>query len=43
MMFLKSTNALVHSPDGHIDFFDIVTGVLQGDTYMFTIWLEYIL
>ena len=36
----------VCSPDGGIDFFDIVAGVLQGDTlapYLFIICLDYIL
>ena len=28
---LKNTRAIVCSPDGDIDFFDIVPGVLQGD------------
>ena len=34
------------SPDGDIDYFDIVTGVLQGDTlapYLFIICLDYVL
>ena len=36
----------VHSLDGDTDFFDIVAGVLQGDTqasYLFIICLDYIL
>ena len=36
----------VHSPDGGTDFFDIVAGVLQGDTlalYLFIICPEYAL
>ena len=31
MMLNKNTKVKVHSPDGDIEFFDIVTGVLQGD------------
>ena len=37
--------AMVHSPDGNTDFFDIVTGVLQRDTlapYLFILYLDYI-
>ena len=36
----------VQSPDGDTDFFDIVAGMLQGDTlapYLFIICLDYIL
>ena len=36
----------VHSPDGNTDYFDIVAGVLQGDTlapYLFIICLDYVL
>ena len=34
----------VLSPDGDTNFFDIVTGVLQGDTpYLFMICLDYVL
>ena len=36
----------VHSPDGDTDYFDIVAGVLQGDTlvpYLFIICLDYLL
>ena len=32
MMLYKSLKAMVHSPDGDADFFDIVTGVFQEDT-----------
>ena len=38
--------AKVHSPDGDTGFFDIVAGVLQGDTlapYLFIICLDYVL
>ena len=36
---------MVCSPDGDIDFFDIVTGVLQGNIalYLFVIYLDYVL
>ena len=37
---------MVHSPDGIIDFFDIVARVLLGDTLapnLFIICLEYVL
>ena len=46
MLLYKNTKAMVCSPDGNTDFFDIVTGVLQEDTialYMFIICLDYIL
>ena len=36
----------VHSPDGYTDYFDILAGVLQGDTfapYLFIICLDYVL
>ena len=36
----------VRSPDGDTDYFDIVAGVLQGDTlapYLFMIYLDYVL
>ena len=32
MIFYKNTKAMVRSRDGDSDFFDNVTGVLQGDT-----------
>ena len=37
---------MVRSPDGDTPFFDITTGVLQGDTlapYLFIIYLDYIM
>ena len=40
MMLYKNTKVKVRSPDGDTDFFDIVAGVLQGDTlalYLFII------
>ena len=42
----KNTNAMVRSPGGDIDFFDIVTGVFQGDTlapYLSILCVEYVL
>ena len=36
----------IYSPDGDTVYFDIVTGVLQGDTlapYLFIIYLDYVL
>ena len=41
-----NTKVKVRSPDGDIDYIDIVTGVLQGDTfvpYLFIICLDYVL
>ena len=40
------TKVKVRSPDGHTEYFDIVAGVLQGDTlapYLFIICLDYVL
>ena len=40
MMLYTNTTVKVHSPDGDTDYFDIVAGVLQGDTlalYLFII------
>ena len=37
---------MFHSPDGDTDFFDIVSGILQGDTlapYIFIFYLDYVL
>ena len=45
MMLYRNTKVKVHSPDGDTDYFDIVAGVLKGDTlapYLF-IYLEYVL
>ena len=42
----KNMKVKVHFPDGDIDYFDIVVGVLQGDTfapYLFIICLDYVL
>ena len=46
MIFYRNTKVKVRSPDGDTDYFDIVTGVLQGDTlapYLFIICLDYVL
>ena len=42
----RNTKMKVRSPDGDTEFFDIVAGVLQGDTlalYLFIICLDYML
>ena len=44
MRFYKGTKAMLR--DGNTDFFNIVTGVLQGDTlapFLFIISLDYVL
>ena len=46
MMLYKNTKVKVRSSDGDTDYFDIVAGVLQGDTlapYLFIICLNYVL
>ena len=46
MMLHGNTKVKVHSPDGDTDYFDIVAGVLQGDTlapYLCIICLDYLL
>ena len=46
MMLYHNTQSMVRSPDGDTSFFDIVAGVLQGDTlapYLFVICLDYVL
>ena len=46
MTHYKNTKAMVRSPDGDTNFFDIVAWVLQGDTfapYLFRICLDYVL
>ena len=46
MMLYRKTKVKVRSPDGDTDYFDIVAGVLQGDTqvpYLFIIYLDYVL
>ena len=42
----RNTKVKVHSPDGDTEYFDILAGVLQGDTlapYLFVIYLDYVL
>ena len=42
----RNTKVKVRSPDGDTEYFDIVAGVLQGDTlapYLFIIYLDYLL
>ena len=42
----RNTKVKVRSPDGDTEYFDIVTGVLQGDTlapYLFIMRLDYVL
>ena len=46
MILYRNTKVKVRSPDGDTVYFDIVTGVLQGDTlapYLFIICLDYVL
>ena len=46
MIMYKNTQSFVGSSDGDIEFFDIIAGVLQGDTfapYLFIIVLDYVL
>ena len=46
MILYRNTKVEVRSPDGDIDYFDIVAGVLQGDTlapYPLIICLDYVL
>ena len=46
MMLYRNTKVTVHSPDGDTDNFNIVAGVLQGDTlapYLFIICLDNVL
>ena len=43
MMLYKNTKVKVHSADGDINYFDMVAGVLQGDTIvLFIICLDYV-
>ena len=42
----KDTKVKVRSPDGDTEYFDIVAGVLQGDTlapYLFIIYIDHVL
>ncbi len=46
MILCKTKKVKVRTQDGDTDFFDIVTGVLRGDTlasYLFIICLDYLL
>ena len=46
MILYRNTKVKVRSPDGDTDCFDIVAGVLQGDTlapYLFIICLDFVL
>ena len=46
MILYRNTKVKVRSPDGDTDYFDIVAGVLQGNTlapYLFIICLDYVL
>ena len=46
MILYRNTKVKVHLPDGDTEYFDIVAGVLQGDTlvpYLFIICLDYML
>ena len=45
-MLYINTRSMVRFPDGDTPFFEITTGVLQGDTlatFLFIIFLDYIL
>ena len=44
-IFYRNTKVKVRSPDGDTEYFDIVAGVLQGDTlapYLFNICIDYV-
>ena len=46
MMFSRNPKVKVRSADGDTEYFDIVAGVLQGDTwapYLFIVCLDYVL
>ena len=46
LLYMHDMKVKVHSLDGDTDFFNIVAGVLQGDTlvpYFFIIYLDYVL
>ena len=46
MILYRNTKSLVRSPEGDTDFFDILAGVLQGNTlapFLFAICLDYVL
>ena len=42
MMFYKNTKVMIHSLDGDTGFFDIVAGVLQGDTLALNRFILYL-
>ena len=45
-ILFRNTKVKVRSPDGDTEYFDIIAGVLQGDTlapYLFIICLDYVL
>ena len=45
MMLYKNMKEMTHSADVNTNFFDIITGILQGNTftrYLFIICLDYI-
>ena len=39
MMLHKDMKLIVHSPNSHCDFLDIVTGVLQGDIFALILFI----
>ena len=46
MMLYRNTKAMAQSPDGDTDFFNVVAGVLQGDTlapFLFILTIDYVL
>ena len=46
MILYRNTKSMVRSPNGDTEFFDILAGVLQGDTlapFLFVICLDYVL
>ena len=46
MRLYRNSKVKVRSSDGDTDYFDIVAGVLQGDTlapYLFILYLDYVL
>jgi exonuclease III len=46
MMLYRNSRSMVRSPDGDTEFFDIIAGVLQGDTlapFLFILCLDYAL
>ena len=46
MMFYRNTKDKIRSPDGDTDFFDIIAGILQGETlalYLFIICQHFVL